>query len=123
MESQRKKEGFFMAQYTQHFTGSFDRLLDHIDETVMGGSISASREGEGTGEINGVRFVTRVYERYSWLGDNRLSLTVTLFGRDGDLHLSAITAGGSRGVFLKVNTWGEESFLEKFVKKIENYSS
>jgi hypothetical protein len=110
-----------MAQYANHFTGSFEQLLDYIEESVLNGSASASNEGGSDFSCGDVRCVTRVYERYSFWGDNRLSLTVTLFGRDGDIQLSAITAGGSRAMFLKINTWGEESFLEQFVQQVEKY--
>ena len=42
-----------------------------------------------------------------------LSLTLTLFQNgDSPIRLSAITAGGSQAVFFKVNTLGEESFLD-----------
>ena len=41
-------------------------------------------------------------------------MNVTLFqGSDGVMHLSAITAGGSQALFFKINTWGEEAFLDK----------
>ena len=59
------------------------------------------------------RCTVRVYERYSFAGGNRLSVTVTLVGNGDDLFLSAITAGGSQAVFFKIITWGEEAFLEK----------
>lgn len=43
-----------------------------------------------------------------------MSLSVTLFQNgDGPISLSAITAGGSQALFFKVNTWGEEAFLDK----------
>ncbi len=111
-----------MAQYMQHFTGSFDRLLEYIDQSVLHGSVSASSEGSSDGEINGVRCAVRVYERYSIMGSNRLSLSVILFGRDGDMQLTAVTSGGSQAMFFKVNTWGEETFLEKFISQIERYT-
>lgn len=56
----------------------------------------------------------RVFERYSYTGGNRLSLNVTLFqGESGAIRISAIAAGGSQAMFFKVNTWGEEAFLDK----------
>ena len=59
------------------------------------------------------RCSVRVFERYSVMGGNRLSLTLTMFQNgDSPIRLSAITAGGSQAVFFKVNTLGEESFLE-----------
>ena len=60
------------------------------------------------------RCSVRVFERYSYAGGNRVSMNVTLFqGEDGVIYLSAITAGGSQAVFFKINTWGEEAFLDK----------
>jgi len=49
------------------------------------------------------------------MGSNRVSLNVTLFqaAPDAPVQLSAITSGGSQAVFFKINTWGEEAFLEK----------
>ena len=38
----------------------------------------------------------------------------TLFqSGDGPVQMSAITAGGSQALFFKINTWGEEAFLDK----------
>ena len=56
--------------------------------------------------------VTRVYERYSYIGSNRVSLTVNLSGTEGKYYLSIITSGGSQQLFFKINTWGEASFLD-----------
>ena len=61
-----------MAQFETHLTGSFAQLLDYIDQSVLGGSVSASREGGSDLICGDVRCVTRVYERYSYLGGNRL---------------------------------------------------
>ena len=64
-------------------------------------------------KIADARCSVRVFERYSMMGGNRLSLTLTLFQNgDSPIRLSAITAGGSQAVFFKVNTLGEESFLD-----------
>ena len=42
------------------------------------------------------------------------SLNVTLFQNgSGPIQLSAIAAGGSQAMLFKINTWGEEAFLDK----------
>jgi hypothetical protein len=48
---------------------------------------------------------------------------LTFFGAaDGDsILVSAITSGGSQAVFLKINTWGEESFLDKAETILRKY--
>ena len=110
-----------MAQYTNRFIANFDRLLRHIDDSVLKGSVSASKEGGSDFVCGGVRCAMRVYERYSMAGSNRLSLCVTLFGKDGDVQLTAVTSGGSQAMFFKINTWGEEAFLDKFIRQVEDY--
>ena len=63
----------------------------------------------------------RVYERYSAIGGNRVSLNITLFGGDGEYRLSAITSGGSQAMLFKINTFGEEAFLEKLEEAVRPF--
>ena len=80
----------------------------------MGGSVSATMEGWSDFQEQGCRCAVRVFERYSYLGGNRVSMSVTLFqSSGGPIHLSAITAGGSQALFFQINTFGEEAFLDK----------
>ena len=101
-----------MAMLERDLTGDFDTVLERLHDGVMGGSASASFE-EGSDYPSGdVRCAVRMYERYSWSGGNRVALSMTLVGRGDRLHLMAMTAGGSQGMFLKLNTVGEENFLD-----------
>ena len=66
------------------------------------------------------RCSVRVFERYSMAGNNRLSLTLTMFQNgDSPIRLSAITAGGSQAILFKINTIGEEAFLEDVKELLE----
>ena len=56
------------------------------------------------------------------IGGNRVSLNITLIGNGNRLFLTAITSGGSQAVFFKLNTMGEESFLDCVKEIVENYS-
>lgn len=103
-----------MAKLETRLNGDFDEILDRIETGIMKGSLSASLEDGSDFMCGNSRCAVRVFERYSWLGSNRVSLSVTLFeGANGTIHLSAITSGGSQAMFFKINTWGEEAFLEK----------
>ena len=101
-----------MAKYQCVLEGDFDELLRWVDGGIIGGSASASYEDGADYDLQGVRCAVRVYERYSAMGGNRVSLSVTLAGSGEALFLSAITSGGSQAMFLKVNTWGESAFLD-----------
>ena len=101
-----------MAKYERAFSGDFDSALSRLEQAVLNGSASASYEDGSDYRSGDFRCAVRVYERYSWSGGNRVSMSVTLVGRGKDLFLTAITSGGSQAMFFKVNTWGEEAFLD-----------
>ena len=103
-----------MAKLEEIRYEDFDRLLQRLEQGILEGSMSASLEDASDFRSGSARCSVRVFERYSYIGNNRVSLTLTLF-QNGDepVRLSAITAGGSQAIFFKINTWGEESFLDK----------
>ncbi len=103
-----------MAKLERTLRGNFDVILSNIRSGILNGSISATLEDCSDFREGNARCSVRVFERYSHLGGNRVSLSVTLFQQgDGDIRLSAITSGGSQAVFWKINTLGEEAFLRK----------
>ncbi len=102
-----------MAKYEKTITGDFNEILYRIEDGIMSGSVSASLEDSSDFRIGDTRCSVRVFERYSYMGANRVSLSVTLFGNGDTIHLSAITSGGSQAMFLKINTFGENAFLKK----------
>ncbi len=109
-----------MAKLEKQVHGNFDSILNSLHQAVLEGSISASYEDGSDFAQGDFRCAVRVYERYSWSGGNRVSLTLTLAGCGGNYFLSAITAGGSQATFFKLNTWGEEAFLDTIAPVVEN---
>ena len=110
-----------MAKYECRLGGDFDTLLHKIDREIVAGSLSASFEDGSDFQAGDVRCSVRVYERYSMIGKNRVSLNVTLMGCGSELFLSAITSGGSQAVLFKINTFGESAFLDCLVRVVEEY--
>ena len=108
-----------MAIMTARLSGSFGSWLNRIEDGIVNGSVSASLEESQDSRMGDIRCSVRVFERYSFMGGNRVSLTVVLFGRDGDIQLTAIGAGGSQAMFFKINTFGEEAFLDRLREIIE----
>ena len=110
-----------MAKQEYDITVGVDRALEIIDDAVLGGSISASFEDGSDFFAGGVRCAVRVYERYSAFGGNRVSLNITVLGDDGSCCVSAISSGGSQAMFLKINTLGEEAFLDTLDGVLRQY--
>lgn len=78
--------------------------------------MSSHLEDSTDWRIGTVRCAVNVFERYSLLESNRLSLSLTLLEAGEGLRLSAIISGGSEAIFIKLNTLGEQAFLKKSKK-------
>lgn len=110
-----------MAKLECRLVGDFSAILHDIEDGILNGSTSASLEDKSDFASGDVRCAVRVFERYSMVGGNRLSMNVTLLGSPEGVRLSAITAGGSNAIFFKINTFGEEAFLECIEEVISSY--
>ncbi len=109
-----------MAKLEKIIEGNFDEIIRRITDGIINGSSTASLEDMSDFISDNARCSVRVFERYSYTGGNRVSLSVTLFQSNNDqIHLSAITSGGSQAMLFKINTFGEEAFLNELKKIID----
>lgn len=111
-----------MAKLECELQGDFNRILSELEDEIINDSISASLEGKSDFYVGAAYCAIRVYERYSFTGGNRVSLSLTLFQNDGRIFLSAITSGGSQAVFWKINVFGEEAFLDTIRETVGKYT-
>lgn len=110
-----------MAKYEKRLKGNFDEFLRWVNNDIMNTSASISYEDGSDVNMGKARVAVRVYERYSMVGGNRVSMNITLIGVEDNLFVSVITSGGSQAVFFKFNTIGEDSFLDTCIESIEDY--
>jgi len=110
-----------MAKYERRITGDFSQLCSFCHEAILHSSGSASYEDGSEYTLGDVRVAVNVYERYSIIGSNRVSMNVTIVGEGDNLFLSAITSGGSQAMFFKLNTFGEGSFLDTLIDAVEKH--
>ena len=71
-----------MAKIESRLYGDFDQILADLHDAVHT-SISASLEGRSDLTVEDCRCAVRIYERYSALGGNRLTLNITLLQKKG----------------------------------------
>lgn len=110
-----------MAKYEAELHGNFVQILNDVNEAILGKSASATLEDGSDFSVGNTRCAVRVYERYSYAGGNRVSLNFTLLESNGRLLASVITSGGSQAMFFKINTFGEETFLDLITSTLDNY--
>ena len=81
-----------MAKLERTLTGDFDDILWRLDQAVLNGSMSATLEDRSDFSIGPVQVSVRMYERYSAMG----------------------------AMFFKMNTWGEEAFLDTLAEVVND---
>ena len=73
-----------MSKIEKELNCNFDELLQHIENGILNGSLSATLEDSSDFIQENGRCSVRVFERYSAFGNNRVSLNVTLFQSDNN---------------------------------------
>jgi len=112
-----------MAKLERFLRGDFDTVLERIHQGILDASFTAScEETSEVRGVDGVRCAVQMYERFSALGGNRVAMCVTLLGKGDQLWLSAMAAGGSQAMFFKINTFGEDAFLDTISAVLEDFS-
>ena len=110
-----------MAHHECELTGQLDSFLDHFDAEILRTSASAQAEDRADFTDGDARMAVRVYERYSAMGGNRVSLNVAVMAVGDQLAVTMTAAGGSEAMFFKINTFGEEAFLQKAVNALASF--
>lgn len=97
-----------MAKYVFEARGNFEEFVEEVKSICsrLGASITQEDEHYFNNDV-----VVLVYERYSIIGSNRVSLNITIVKNNGLISLVAITSGGSQAMLFKINTLGEDAFL------------
>jgi hypothetical protein len=112
-----------MAHDDRLLYGDPDALVTHLDSTILSGSVTASREHAVDHEIGDARMLVRVYERYSATGGNRVSLCVSILAIGTEMAVSFVTAGGSKAMLWKFNTFGEDAFLNLALRATASFAT
>lgn len=93
--------------------GDVDEFVAYLHRHITGSSVTAQFEASSDRTVGDARMVVQAYERYSATGGNRLSLVVSTLAVADQLEVCAVASGGSNGMFWKLNTFGEQAFLQR----------
>ena len=102
-----------MAKLVRSISRPINERASRIEHGILDASISASLEDVQELYAGDAKCIVLVFERYSYIGSNRVSMSVTLLqSTHSPTQVCAVTSGGSQAMFWKINTFGEEAFLD-----------
>lgn len=109
-----------MAKYEAILRGDVYGIIADVEKAIDS-SISASHEESSSCTVGNTKVFIRAYERYSYLGQNRVGMTITYVQNGDEIYVCAVATGGSQAVLFKINTIGEENFIGIAGKVLDKY--
>ena len=106
-------------EYQRVFNVSFNEVYNFVIDNFSNLSISMTLESDLASNTvsDSVRLI--IFERFSWFGNNRVSLSVLLVGNDRQTKVTMVSSGGSQAVFFKFNRVGENNLLNEVINELE----
>ena len=95
-----------MAKFETTVNGNFDAVIKRVETEIINGSFTASLEESSDFYSGDARCSVRVFERYSYSGSNRVSLSVTFFQNNDENRY-----------------WGQKAFTKAWLQEYNCYDN
>lgn len=103
-----------MAKYEIQVNGDFQTIVDQLDKDIMNSALSMELVDESNYKNGNTQVAVRVYDKYFMRNGNRASLSLTIVDNGSEIFISAIGAGGGKGIVFNYSL-GAESELTDIV--------
>ena len=99
-----------MAGITMTGRGDVSGIAGMLSERIQGSGISCRLVDTMQRRLGDGDLIVMVFEKYFMRASNRVSLTVVISGREGEVQVDAIGSGGGQGPLFSFSWGAEESF-------------
>lgn len=101
-----------MAKYEKHVHGNFRNIVNQLEKDIINSDLSMNLVDESNYESADISMAVRVYDKYFMRNGSRASLSVTVIDSGNEIFISAIGAGGGRGVVFNFSLGAESELTE-----------
>lgn len=101
-----------MAKYEVRITGQFGEVVSRLHNDILNSAYSMNLVEESNYAAGDVQIAVRVYDKYFMRNESRASLSLTVVAHGSDIFISAIGAGGGRGVLFNFTLGAENSLVD-----------
>lgn len=111
-----------MAKYEGVVSGVFEEVVNHLENDILNSGLSMNLVDESNYASGNTKVAIRVYDKYFMRNGNRASLSLSVVGYGKDLFISAIGAGGGKGVIFNFSLGAEDDMVSIVRESIEGFS-
>lgn len=111
-----------MAKYEKVINGKFETVINCLHEDIMNSGISMNLRDESNYAIGDTNIAVRVYDKYFMRNGSRASLSLTVVGDGNEIFVSAIGAGGGKGIIFDYSLGAESDMVavvEESINRME----
>lgn len=108
-----------MAKYEKIITGEFQEVVDLLHNNIINSGATMNLVDESNFICGDTNIAVRVYDKYFVRNESRASLSLTVAAHGSDIFISAIGAGGGRGIFFNFSLGAEENLVTIVQESIE----
>lgn len=108
-----------MAKYETTVVGQFEEVVNRLQKDIGNSGISMNLVDESSYITGDTKIAVQVYDKYFARNGNRASLSLTIVGNGSNIFISAIGAGGGKGVFFNFSLGAEDDMVAIVENSIE----
>lgn len=105
-----------MAKYETTLIGHFETVMNCLMNDIESSGVTMELVDESNYTCGDTNIAVRVYDKYFMRNGSRASLSLTVVGHGNEIFISAIGAGGGKGVILNFS-WGAEEDMVAVVQE------
>ena len=107
-----------MAKYENSITGDFNKVVNTLHHDIMESAMSMNLVDETFHQFEDTKVALKVYDKYFMRNNSRASLSLTVVGRDEDIYITAIGAGGGQGIIFNFSLGAEQELVDMVQESI-----
>ena len=112
-----------MAKYEKTITGQFEQVVNYLQEDIKKSAMTMNLVDESSYSSGDINIAVRVYDKYFMRNESRASLSLTVVGDGNKIFISAIGAGGGKGIFFNFSLGAEDEMVAVVQRSVERIKS
>ncbi|MBX4260401.1 hypothetical protein KTC96_22655 (plasmid) [Clostridium estertheticum] len=108
-----------MAKYEKTISGKFEEVLHHLENDIDSSGITMNLVDESNYTYGDTSIAVRVYDKYFMRNGSRASLSLTIVGKGSGVFISAIGAGGGKGIVFNFSLGAEDDMVAVVERSVE----
>lgn len=101
-----------MAKYEIRVNGDFNTIVQTLQADISQSGLSMELVDASDFHSDDTHLAVRVYDKYFMRNGNRASLSVTIAAKGSDVFVSAIGAGGGKGIVFNFSLGAESELTD-----------